>query len=335
MNRLFCFGLGYSARCLARRLAAQGWRVGGTARTREGADAIVADGFDAFVFDGTAPGPGVGQAVAQATHVLVSAPPDADGDPVLRHHAHDLERASALAWIGYLSTIGVYGDRDGGWVDEATAPDPSSERSRRRVEAENAWLAFGARARRLPDAGADLPPRRHLRARDAARSSACARARRRTSSSPGRSSTAFTSPTSRKLFARQSRGAALTKSTMSPTTSRRPRRTSSRSPPSCCTSHRRLLLRWRTRDCRRWLRAFMPRANVCVTRGCAMISASISNFRVTARAYARSSRSRAERSAPVIKVSFRRRSTRLRFIDPIPGALRPYLRHERLQKSID
>ncbi len=67
---------------------------------------------------------------------------------MLRHHARDLESSASLGWIGYLSTIGVYGDRRGGWVDEATPPDPTSERSRRRVEAENAWLAFGARTGR-------------------------------------------------------------------------------------------------------------------------------------------------------------------------------------------
>jgi len=145
MSHLFCFGLGYTARCLARRLVDAGWRASGTARTLEGANALAAEGFNAFVFDGSAPGPGVGEAIATATHVLVSAPPDAQGDPSLRHHAGDLAQAASLTWIGYLSTIGVYGDHGGGWVDETTAPDPSSERSRRRIDAEQAWLALGAR----------------------------------------------------------------------------------------------------------------------------------------------------------------------------------------------
>ena len=90
MTQLFCFGLGYSARALAHRLKGEGWHVTGTARTRAGADALAADGFDAFVFDGSAPGPGVDEATAKATHILVSAPPDADGDPVLRHYVEDL-----------------------------------------------------------------------------------------------------------------------------------------------------------------------------------------------------------------------------------------------------
>jgi len=145
MKHLFCFGLGYSASHLARRLATQGWRVSGTARTREGADKIAAEGFAALVFDGTGPGAGVGDALQDATHVLVSVPPQEGGDAVLRHHAADLERAESIAWMGYLSTVGVYGDRQGGWVDETTAPEPVSERSRRRVAAEHEWLALGER----------------------------------------------------------------------------------------------------------------------------------------------------------------------------------------------
>jgi nucleoside-diphosphate-sugar epimerase len=145
MSRLFCFGLGYSALCLARRLAAEGWQAGGTARTRDGADAIAGEGFAPFVFDGTKPGDGIREALAEATHVLISVPPDEDGDPVLEHHAADLAAAPKLHWIGYLSTVGVYGDQRGGWVDEETPTSPVSERSRWRVAAEDAWLAFGAR----------------------------------------------------------------------------------------------------------------------------------------------------------------------------------------------
>ena len=145
MSHLFCFGLGYSAQCLGRRLAAQGWRVSGTARSAEGAKAIAAAGFTTFVFDGAKPGADLRDALHAATHVLVSVPPDADGDPVLRHHGRDLEAASSVTWIGYLSTIGVYGDHQGAWIDETTPPNPSSQRSRWRLDAEVAWLALGAR----------------------------------------------------------------------------------------------------------------------------------------------------------------------------------------------
>ncbi len=146
MSRLLCFGLGYSALYLARRLARDGWHVAGTARTREGTEAIAAEGFTAFTFDGTRPGPGLAEALQEATHILVSVPPGADGDPVLAHYADDIAHAPALKWIGYLSTVGVYGDHGGGWVDETTPTNPVSDRSRRRVAAEEAWLTLGATA---------------------------------------------------------------------------------------------------------------------------------------------------------------------------------------------
>lgn len=148
MNRLFCFGLGYSALRIARKLASEGWHVTGTARSQQGAAALSREGFDAIVFDGTAPSPAVSEALANATHVLVSVPPGND-DPVLKHHAGDLQASKSLRWIGYLSTVGVYGDRQGGWVDETSPTDATSLRGRERVVAEDAWLALG-KSRAIP-----------------------------------------------------------------------------------------------------------------------------------------------------------------------------------------
>jgi len=148
MTHLLCFGLGYSALRLARIGFAQGWTVSGTARTLQGAEKIAKEGFYPIIFDGRGPGPGIGEALASATHVLISTPPGQDGDPVLRHHADDLQAVSSLAWIGYLSTVGVYGDRQGGWVDEMSQMRPTSERSRRRLAAEDAWRAFGQQTNR-------------------------------------------------------------------------------------------------------------------------------------------------------------------------------------------
>jgi nucleoside-diphosphate-sugar epimerase len=145
MNRLFCFGLGYSAQRVAQRLAARGWSVAGTARTTEGAENVAAHGYCAFVFDGSNPGVGIAEELARATHVLVSAPPDAQGDPVLRHYAGDLARAPSLSWMGYLSTVGVYGDSQGAWIDETMPAQATSARGRRRIAAEQDWLALGAR----------------------------------------------------------------------------------------------------------------------------------------------------------------------------------------------
>lgn len=144
MNSLFCIGFGYCADALARRLAPLGWRTGGTARTAEAVQRLNAQGHHGVLFDGARPVDDMAAALAGATHLLISAGPDAEGDPALRFHARDFVRASTLQWIGYLSTVGVYGDFQGAWVDEATPPKPGSERTVRRLEAERAWLEFGA-----------------------------------------------------------------------------------------------------------------------------------------------------------------------------------------------
>jgi nucleoside-diphosphate-sugar epimerase len=149
MNTLLAIGLGYSATATAARLAPQGWRIVGTARGAEGLPAIRTRGYEAVPFDGDSPSLALREALREATHLLLSAAPDANGDPVLGHHRADLDAAPNLRWVGYLSTIGVYGDHGGGWVDEATPPVPVSERSLWRLHAEQAWEAFGA-ARGLP-----------------------------------------------------------------------------------------------------------------------------------------------------------------------------------------
>lgn len=142
--RLFCFGLGYSALAFARGLEAQGWRVAGTCRGADKRAALAAEGIDAFLFDRGRPLDDPGAALAGTTHLLSSVPPDALGDPVIDQHGGDLRRLRGIQWAGYLSTTGVYGDRAGGWVDEASALEPTGARSRQRVAAERAWLALGA-----------------------------------------------------------------------------------------------------------------------------------------------------------------------------------------------
>jgi nucleoside-diphosphate-sugar epimerase len=84
-------------------------------------------------------------AVAAATHMLVTVPPDADGDPVLNRYSDAISTAPMLRWIGYLSSTVVYGDQGGAWVDEATPPSPSQPRGRRRLAAERAWSGFASR----------------------------------------------------------------------------------------------------------------------------------------------------------------------------------------------
>ena len=141
--RLFVFGLGYSADAFVRRVSSRCEKFAATTRSAEKAERLAARGLVPVLFDGTAPSEAVRTALADATHVLVSIAPGETGDPVLAHHAADLA-AARPSWIGYLSTVGVYGNHDGGWVDEETPCRPVSRRSRQRVEAEEAWLAFGA-----------------------------------------------------------------------------------------------------------------------------------------------------------------------------------------------
>ncbi|HEX8554129.1 MAG TPA: NAD(P)-dependent oxidoreductase [Sphingomonas sp.] len=133
MSRLFVLGMGYAASHLAARLAADGWRVAGT--TRDGRGGTVR--FD----DGDA----VRGEIAAATHILSSVPPQGGGDPVLRDYGDAL---GAGAWLGYLSSTGVYGDAGGAWVDE-TAPTGGGRRTDR-SSADAAWMDRGARVFRLP-----------------------------------------------------------------------------------------------------------------------------------------------------------------------------------------
>jgi nucleoside-diphosphate-sugar epimerase len=142
---LFGFGFGYSARALAVRLAPDGWRLAGTARSEAGCAALRATGIEAFAFERARPLADPSAALAGTTHLLASIPPDVAGDPALDCHGPDIAACRDLRWIGYLSTTGVYGDRAGGWVDETSALRPSGERGARRVAAEAAWRALGQR----------------------------------------------------------------------------------------------------------------------------------------------------------------------------------------------
>jgi nucleoside-diphosphate-sugar epimerase len=116
------------------------WRVSGTVRSPEARDGLRARGWDIHFFDGEAPLANATDLLSDATHIIDSVPPGPTGDPVLRHHADDIAALSDLVWLGYLSTTGVYGDRDGDWVDEESARTPSGPRGQRRVDAEDAWL---------------------------------------------------------------------------------------------------------------------------------------------------------------------------------------------------
>lgn len=126
---LLIFGLGYTGRAIAAAAVAAGHTVRATTR----GTAAPAPGVTLLPFNRAH------AAIEGADYVIATAAPDEHGDPVLARYRAALEAAPKLSWIGYLSTTGVYGDAAGAWVDETTVPNPSAERTRRRVAAEWAW----------------------------------------------------------------------------------------------------------------------------------------------------------------------------------------------------
>lgn len=137
MNTLLSLGHGYTASAIAARLLPLGWTVLGTCRDPARADALRAAGVEPLLWPSD-----LAAVLPRVTHILASAAPDAAGDPFLQM-AGDALRAAHPAWVGYLSTTAVYGDHQGGWVDETTAVTPQSVRARQRVLAESQWLETG------------------------------------------------------------------------------------------------------------------------------------------------------------------------------------------------
>jgi nucleoside-diphosphate-sugar epimerase len=142
-GRFFLFGAGYSARFFARSLAGKAGFLGGTTRSRDRFPSLEQAGIEPFLFDGGTPSPGIVEALRSVTHLVVSAAPGEAGDPVLAAaRGTILSGMPALRWVGYLSTVGVYGNHDGAWVDEESACRPASPRNVARVAAEKEWLAL-------------------------------------------------------------------------------------------------------------------------------------------------------------------------------------------------
>ena len=141
-KRLFIFGYGFSAEAFAMRMRARGFEIAATCRSAEKQARLEADGIEAHLFDGSAPIADAERVLSRATHLLSSVPPDKEGDPVLRRHLEAIRAAAPFEWIGYLSTTGVYGDRDGDWVDEDSPREPTGARGARRVQAEDSWFSL-------------------------------------------------------------------------------------------------------------------------------------------------------------------------------------------------
>jgi nucleoside-diphosphate-sugar epimerase len=149
MSTLVCFGLGYSAEHFIGMFGDGYARIVGTVRGAEHAAVLngrLAGRLKALVFDGVAATAEAKHAVGEAELALVSVPPNENGDPVLAAFGDIPAHARHLRSIVYLSTVGVYGDHGGEWVDEETPPRPDTARGRERLAAERAWQKLGARA---------------------------------------------------------------------------------------------------------------------------------------------------------------------------------------------
>lgn len=138
------FGCGYSGTAIAKAFSAGSARISGTTRSAEKAELLRSQGIEAFIFDGEIISDALLDAMEGVTHLVQSIAPREAGDPLINLAGRQLGKMMpALQWIGYLSTVGVYGDHKGEWVSEETVCVPVSGRSKERLEAEDAWLALG------------------------------------------------------------------------------------------------------------------------------------------------------------------------------------------------
>lgn len=141
--KIFVFGLGYTALHFITRYRSRFTQICGTSRSLEKIHALRDEGILAYRFDGVDYDPGLLEQLASADALLISIPPEVGRDPVLEHFLDTLASSNRLQWVGYLSTVGVYGDAQGGWVDEDTLPAPVTTRACHRIEAERQWLQLG------------------------------------------------------------------------------------------------------------------------------------------------------------------------------------------------
>ena len=144
---VFFFGMGYSSLATARaihQIIDDDVPIAGTTRSEENIERLADSPYRLHLFDGTAPGSTLGPDLRKATHVVLSIPPNDSGDPALNLHRADLDAAPDLEWLCYFSTVGVYGDFGGAWVDESAATHPVNKRSQQRVEIEQHWRDYAA-----------------------------------------------------------------------------------------------------------------------------------------------------------------------------------------------
>jgi nucleoside-diphosphate-sugar epimerase len=149
---VFFFGMGYSSLASAKAIHQtidSDIPIAGTTRSIDRAEQLADSAYRIHVFDGESPGTTLDEDLGKATHVINSIPPADEGDPVLKHHRASLDAAKNLEWIGYYSTVGVYGDFAGAWIDESADTRPVNTRSAYRAKVEQDWRDYAA-SRNLP-----------------------------------------------------------------------------------------------------------------------------------------------------------------------------------------
>jgi len=147
VTKLVCLGFGYSAQHYVGLYGRRFDRIVGTTRGEDSASALRSQRFgsnaaEIIVFDGASASTALLAAIADASVLLVSIAPDADTDPVLAHLRDAIAAAPRLESIVYLSTIAVYGNHEGRWIDETTPLTPALTRAASRIDAERAWQAL-------------------------------------------------------------------------------------------------------------------------------------------------------------------------------------------------
>lgn len=142
--RIFLIGAGYSAQYFAQKMQPHAQVIYGTSRSPEKFDHLKQNNIEPLLFAPDALDPHFAEHLKNATHIVISAAPSKDGDPALAHVKQALATPdNKIEWIGYLSTVGVYGDHQGALIDETASCNPSAQRSTERIEAEKQWLALG------------------------------------------------------------------------------------------------------------------------------------------------------------------------------------------------
>lgn len=142
--QVLILGAGFSGRAIAQAFIARGASVAGTTRSDGKVEMLSALGIEALLYDGVTISPALAEVMGRTTHLVQSIAPGRDGDPLFRPGVAPADTLMpTLQWAAYLSTVGVYGDHQGAWVDEDTVLNPVSTRSVERVAAENLWLGLG------------------------------------------------------------------------------------------------------------------------------------------------------------------------------------------------